>query len=48
MHGSQKYNPILFKTNVSGNQDPMADYLGKTHALFHEFNELLPFASTLA
>jgi len=24
----------------------MAEYLGKIHALLHEFNELLPLAST--
>jgi len=26
----------------------MAEYLGKIHALLHDFNELLPFASTLS
>jgi len=26
----------------------VADYLGKMNALFHEFNEVLPLASTLA
>jgi len=25
----------------------MVDYMGKIHALFHEFNELLPLASTI-
>jgi len=29
-------------------QDPMVDYLGKMNVLFHEFNEVLPPASTLA
>ena len=38
----------LFDVVAPPNQDPMADYLGKIHALFHEFNELLPPVSTPA
>ena len=38
----------LFDIVASRTQDPMVDYLGKMNALFHEFNEVLPPASTLA
>lgn len=27
---------------------PMVEYLGKIHSLLHDFNELLPLASTLS
>jgi len=32
----------------SKHQDSMTDYMGKIHALFHEFNELLPLSPDLA
>ena len=35
---------LLYTTDTQ----PMAEYLGKIHALLHEFNELLPPASTPA
>ena len=33
---------------ASRTQDPVADYVGKVTELFHEFNEVLPPASTPA
>lgn len=36
----------LFNVVALENQDSMADYLGKIHALFHEFNEASPPACT--
>jgi len=38
----------LFNVVVPRRQGSMADYLGKLHDLFHEFNKLLPLASPLA
>ncbi|XP_022632631.1 uncharacterized protein LOC111240898 [Vigna radiata var. radiata] len=38
----------LFTVIGLRNPGPMAEYLGKVHALLHDFNELLPPASTLA
>jgi len=38
----------LLNVVTSRTQDPMADYLGKVNALFHEFNEVLPHASSPA
>jgi len=32
----------LFNVVAPRNQDSMVDYMGKMHALLHEFNELLP------
>jgi len=36
-------NVVAFRT-----QDPMRDYVGKVTDVFHEFNEVLPLASTSA
>jgi len=35
----------LFNVVTPQHQDSMAKYMGKIHALFHEFNELMPLVS---